>query len=309
MAVSPILRIPLIAILLSSQVMGAAGCASIARAGPTARDAPDEVELRVRVEGQRSVYAREQTITVLDDGEGGSLRVETASRLEHRRFGGDQILEHASYEALTFLRDGEPQPDQAGMRGIEHLVVRTLLDAHGQTVEDPQPTGRPATSRDLQSAIVAVVRLLRVSYPERPLAVGDSWQVEPIQWDTPPGHRLGLVVEPTWTLRGFDRDTEDALIALVDWDAAFRVLPFAAIAGTTLEGTGSIQGTSRVRVSDGVTGRTELDIEVSVGPSGATALIGLFRFDAKYTDVVTPAEEGVRRLVSPVVPTSSRPSQ
>ena len=280
------------------------GCASVAQAGATIDDAPETVDLRVRVAGERAVYRRSQTLSLMDDGRGAAARVETRARLEHRAFGEDEVLEHVTYLGLELLRDGEPSPPHPRLRGIERLVVRSRLDARGRPVEPPAAAGRPATSPDLHSAVLAAARILRVTFPDRPVAPGDRWVGAPIEWDSPPSHRVAVVVEPTWTLRDFDRDADGALVALIDWDAPFRVLPFAAMAGTTLEGAGRIAGTTRVRVDDGVVGRTELDLSVSVGPSGAAALVGLFRFEAKYTDVITPTRERVRQLISGVRPVS-----
>ena len=130
------------------------------------------------------------------------------------------------------------------------------------------------------------------------MAPGDRWEGAPIEWDSPPSHRLPVVLEPAWRLRDYD-EVDGEQVARIEWHGTFRIEPFAAMAGTTLEGTGSIEGVTRVRVFDGRPEHTELDLRVSIGPSGAAAL-RLFQFEAKYEERLRPREERRRTLIPSV---------
>lgn len=277
-----------------------AGCVSLARAGSPVHDAPASIELMITVPEAGASFTREETLSLLDDGRGSALRFEVRSTFEQRRLGPERVLEHVDYEPLRHLRDGERQPLEGMMHGLERVEVRTLRDRRGAVIEGPEVTGSPGVAPELASAVLAALRLCRVQFAEGDVRVGERWRVAPIEWDSPPSHRVGLVVEPSWTLAGFERDADDHLVARIDWDATFHVRPFAALAGTTLEGRGSFRGTTRVRVEDGTSARTELDVELSVGPSGAAELVGLFRFQGKYTSLVRPAPAPSGALRGPV---------
>lgn len=291
--------LPLVWIALSSAPL-VAGCVSLARAGAPVHDAPASIELVITVPEEGASFTREETLTLLDDGRGNAIRFEVRSTFEQRRLGADRVLEHVDYERLVHHRDGARQPLEGRMHGLERVEVRTLRDRHGAVLEGPEVTGQPGVAAELASAVLAALRLCRVQFAEGEVRVGERWGVPPIEWDSPPSRRVGLVVEPTWTLARFERDADDHLVARIDWDAAFHVRPFAALAGTTLEGRGHLRGTSRVRVEDGTSARTELDIELSIGPSGAAELVALFRFEGKYTSLVRPRPTRPQGLRAPV---------
>lgn len=281
-----------------------AGCG-----GPTRRGAVEAspsaapITLR-RVASERATFTRRQSLSVMDDGSGTGLRIETRSNVETRPFDDAQVMEHARYLDLTLLRDGEDAGPNARLRGIEQLTIRSVVDARGVTVEPPRASGRPRTSPDLHAAVLAVLRLLRVEFPAEPVVPGERWEGEPVEWDSPPSHRVTVVLEPAWRLRDFDF-MDGERVARIDWEAQFRILPFAAMAGTTLEGTGTIEGTTRMFVTDGRVERTELDVRVSVGPGGAAAL-SLFQFEAKYEEVLVPRVEAHRPLLNGVRPHGTR---
>ncbi|MFK7985075.1 MAG: hypothetical protein AB8I08_03515 [Sandaracinaceae bacterium] len=280
------------------------GCGAPARRGAIEASPPAApVTLRQRIQAH-ATFTRRQSLALMDDGSGAGLRISTRSNVEMRTFDEHQVMEHSRYLDLTLMRDGEDAGQHARLRGIGQLTVRRVTDARGITVEPPRATGQPSTSPDLHAAVLAVLRLLRVEFPERPVVPGDRWEGAPVEWDSPPSHRVTVVLEPAWRLRGFDV-VEGARVARVDWDAHFRILPFAAMAGTTLEGEGTLEGTSRVFVEDGRLERTELEVRVSVGPSGAAAL-SLFQFEAKYEEVLVPAEASRRSLIGSVRPHGTR---
>lgn len=150
-----------------------------------------------------------------------------------------------------------------------------------------RPTAEPTTSNvdpRADTLVLEVARVvfgrLRVPHPPAAIRPGDRWEGAPIRMDTRgAGGWVDLTLHPRFELMRSDDG-----VAVIRWTGTVDSAPFCQL-GPCLRGSGTLHGTSRIRLADGFEGRTELEVDVDVrGADAAEDSPPILEIKARFTD-------------------------
>lgn len=148
-----------------------------------------------------------------------------------------------------------PSTDVTGARVTYALDGRNRV--HGRELE-------PANAEHAMAAqeVMEGVEHVRITYPDRPVRVGESWSGGTVRWDTRPLGWVAVVMEPTFTLEAIEQRAGRRW-ARVRWSGELAVEPFD-IMGISIAARAPITGTSVISLDDGYAGHHTIELDVKL---------------------------------------------
>ncbi|HEY2733481.1 MAG TPA: hypothetical protein VGI70_05830, partial [Polyangiales bacterium] len=171
---------------------------------------------------------------------------------------------------------------------LRHTVRRQYYARDGQPEAGPQLLGATMNSQwgsdrslddssietqkpDLAAVFAAISFGMLIEYPDQPVAVSDSWSIEPRTLPVGPG--LDATLRPSFTLEAIEQNDDEREVRIAS-DIQVDLLPRQVGDGVVIEGGGTASSTLRVRVNDGLLldARTVLHFNQEIGVAGNEVL-------------------------------------
>jgi hypothetical protein len=252
-----------------------AGCATGPEARPVSAVRVTEVQPASAVRAPEPPAEIVELALRLPDGQ--RYRVKTEFRLFESPFHPDM-----GYEVLAEARAEAPDAGALLLHGeflsstLTHgdLVnpLGTSTDVTGARVRFELDARNRVTARELNPAtndhamaaqeVMEGVEHVRMTYPEQPVRVGESWSGGEVRWDTRPLGWVAVVLSPTFTLEGVE-ERAGRRWARIGWSGNLVVEPFEVM-GIAIAARAQIGGTSLIALDDGYAGHHTIDMDVKL---------------------------------------------
>lgn len=168
---------------------------------------------------------------------------------------------------------------RAGTPGMVGTRIDSGFDHYNAPIGEPEVHDSHGDPLIAEVARVVFGRL-RIPFPTHEVRTGDRWDGETVTMYTQgAGGWVTLTLQPRFRL-----ERVESGFAVISWTGQVHTQPFCEL-GPCLVGSGRVEGTSHLALSDGFTGRTELRYRIAVrgatAPEGAPAVLEI---EARFTD-------------------------